>query len=456
MRSIVEMEQLKCDEEMRELVKIREIESQIKQTLTTKRASGRHGNACNNVIMQYKYAPLAQVRKSGLDRKSKRLITFLKYRALGILPLSRGRFKTTYSAPSPPSFEVIPKGVACNVKVAGMSSQPTIKMLIEKYVNHDQDYFVQKQIVEEMKQDNSTVKFCLEKQFDDRLKHMMEKYKALGYNSVTVKSEMGSPLAFKDYESALKYCEERFIKEPELRFSSSLPGGNPGKKKGYKRKKNKRHVKGKKSGSMMVKGSQLGVRNPRNMLNNTAVVQDYWRYEEVFTTDGSGNLSVYLSLRNPLTAMNGAGVYARAQDFAKLYDEYKVLTVGLTVDFLYLNPTVGDTSIAVDFDSIGTGSYSFADLRDNQYLKIFSGTNQISYLTKVPKLSEGTYRGQPAIIHQGGFCDFNAPPEEGAIVLAFERFTPGVRLVRITSSVKVLMRRRRTLPTAEQREKKSR
>jgi len=271
------------------------------------------------------------------------------------------------------------------------------------------------------------------------------------YDVVVYTNELGLPLAFDNSSQIMNYCDERkCYDESKLRFSKSLIGGGREKYKG-KKKKYKGGKRRKGNQQSMVVGTQLGVRNPKNMLNNNPVVQDYWRYEEILSTDGSGSLSVFLSLRNPLTAINGAGVYARAQDFAKLYDEYKVLSVGITVDFLLLNPSQGDCFIATDYDTIPSGSYSVADLRDNQYLKIFSGTNQISYMTKVPTLVEGTYRGQPAIIHRGGFLDFNSPPEEGAIVLAFERYNPGTRLVRITSSVKVLMRRRRTLPTAEQR-----
>jgi len=402
-----------------------------------------------NAIQRYKYRPLSEVRKSSLDRKTKRIITYIKYKALGIIKPSKSDPKNIPLAPSlSPPTGLLPDHTYA-VK-AGVKPLYAIKQVKNEW--QEDDYFALREDVKYIKDlvpDLSIHKYPgLSAGSVAQAQAMLKVYKQLGYNAVAVKTEMGAELPCNTLEEIELICKQRMIDEPQLRYTKLLPGGNPGHK--GRRRKKKKHVN-RKAKPQMVVGTQLGVRNPKNMMNNSPVIQDYWRYEEVFTTDGAGNLSVYLSLRNPLTAINGSGIYARAQDFAKLYDEFKVLSVGITIDFLYLNPVAGDVAVAVDYDSIPTGTYTFADLRDNQFLKIFSGTNQISYMAKVPKLSEGTYRERPAIIHQGGFYDFNTPPEEGGIVIAFERYTPGVRLVRITSSVKALMRRRRTLPTAEQR-----
>lgn len=237
---------------------------------------------------------------------------------------------------------------------------------------------------------------------------------------------------------------------------NGLQGGNPGaKNKKLKRRKRRARVGGSKARTTskggMIESGQLGLRVPNQMKSPFPVTKDFWRYESILETDASGNVSAFVSLRNPLTALNGSGVYPRAQDFAKLYDEYKVLNLSIVLDYLFINPQVGDTYIATDYDSIPAGTYTINDLKDNQYVRIFSGTNQIKYATKVPKLASGSYRGQPTIIHQGGFLDFNTPPEEGAIVIAMERYIPGVRIARISISMEVLMRRRRTLPNALQR-----
>jgi hypothetical protein len=198
----------------------------------------------------------------------------------------------------------------------------------------------------------------------------------------------------------------------------------------------------------LVAGYQLGVRNPSTFTQYPPTVTDDFRYEQVIETDGAGSFSAFVSLRNPLTALNGSGTYSRAPSFANLYDEYHVVSLSLIIDFLQLSPINGFTRIAVDYDSIPSGTYTPGDLRDNEYMREFSGTNQIAYEANVKNLSEGTYRDRPAVIHQSGWYDFNTPPDEGFIAIAGERFTPGGRIANITLNMRVRMRRRRTINNA--------
>jgi hypothetical protein len=184
------------------------------------------------------------------------------------------------------------------------------------------------------------------------------------------------------------------------------------------------------------------------MTHFTPWVQDEWRYDARISSDGSGQFSLFFALRNPLAAINGSGTYPRAEEFAKLYDEYHIQSLTVVFDPTQLQVQTGHVGIAVDYDSVGTGTYTFGDLRDNQYLRDYRALNQISYAAREVPLSEGTYRERPAVIHQKGWYDFNSPPEEGFIVMTGEDFTPSAPVGRVLLTLKVKMRRRRTIGLA--------
>ena len=194
---------------------------------------------------------------------------------------------------------------------------------------------------------------------------------------------------------------------------------------------------------------RLGLRNPVGSTQFAAKTLDEWRYEQIIESDGSGSFSVGISLRNPLKVLNGSGTASRAQGFANLYDEYKVKSVGIIVDFLNINPTQGFGRLAVDYDSVFAGPYTLADIRDNQYMREFQGFNQIAYLTHIPTLTSGSFESRPIVIHAGGYNDFNTPPDEGILVIAGERYLPGLRIINVTVTYRVVMRRRRTINNAK-------
>lgn len=223
-----------------------------------------------------------------------------------------------------------------------------------------------------------------------------------------------------------------------------------------KQTKTSRKVKGKRKEGIrqnsnrgdLIFSSQLGLENPTSMTHFTPWVQDEWRYDGKVSTDTSGQFSLFFSLRNPLAAINGSGTYDRAQKFALLYDEYKIQSLTVVFDPLQLQVQTGHLGIATDYDSVGTGTYTFGDLRDNQYLRDYRALNQICYAAKEVPLSEGTYRERPATIHQKGWYDFNSPPEEGYIVMTGEDFTPNAAAGRVLLTLKVKLRRRRTIEAA--------
>lgn len=226
---------------------------------------------------------------------------------------------------------------------------------------------------------------------------------------------------------------------------SCLVGGNPGKKKKKRGGKRKKRTKKRQT---LVQGQQLGLRNPRDMTTYPPKIMDLWRYEQIIETDGTGSFSVYCNLRDPQKAINGSGTYERAIGFANLYDEFKPIEIVAVLDFLQLNVNNGYTRIAVDYDSIPTGTYLPSDLRDNEYMREYSGTNQMAYSAKVVPLSEGTFNGRSSIIHQRGWYDFNSPPEEGGLIIAGERYVPSNRMLNLVLTVRVLLRRRRTIAAA--------
>ena len=200
----------------------------------------------------------------------------------------------------------------------------------------------------------------------------------------------------------------------------------------------------------MVAVGQLGLRNSMVSTHFPAKIIDEWRFEEIIQTDGAGSFSIGCSLRNPTKAVNGAGTYTRSQGFANLYDEYKVLSVGAIIDFLYLNPLQGFGRLGVDYDSVYAGPYTPGDILGNEYMREFQGYNQISYLARNPTLVSGTYEGRPVVIHRGGYNDFNTPPDEGQMIITGERYPSGTRIANITLTMRVVMRRRRTINSAKQ------
>jgi len=270
-----------------------------------------------------------------------------------------------------------------------------------------------------------------------------------------VKSESGA-MFYLDQKELLATWDRRGWPDPNTMIqgwirreeAGGLPGGNPGRgKKGRrKRKMNKNKRRGKKKQSL-VNASQLGMRNPRDMTQFPTKILDEWRYEAIIETDGAGSYSAYCNLRDPLAAVNGAGTYSRAPAFATLYDEFKPIELVIIVDFLQLNVNNGFSRIATDYDSIPSGSYTPGDVKDNEYMREFSGTNQITYRAHVVPLTAGTFRENPSVIHQKGWYDFNSPPQEGFIAITGERFLPSTRIANITLTMRVCMRRRRTITT---------
>ena len=239
-------------------------------------------------------------------------------------------------------------------------------------------------------------------------------------------------------------------------FVPVLLGGNPpGKRRRGRRRRNRdgrpRNRQAPRQSTNLVSGHELGLRNPRQMTKFPRTVVDEWKYEVTLASDGSGQCSMFFALRNPLAAANGSGTYQRAPEFAKLYDEYKIMSLTVLMDphVPSISP-IGRLAIATDYDSIGSGTYTYSDLRDNEYMRDFLVTNQIAYVAKDRPLSEGTYRGVSAVIHQKGWYDFNSPPEEGFVAIGGEGFGASSSVAYILLTMKVKMRNRRSINLARE------
>ena len=281
---------------------------------------------------------------------------------------------------------------------------------------------------------------------------LQEKKELLGHSALVLRTN-GLELPIDTFEQLIFQLRERNF-GPDwvnyIGYVDYLLGGGRGRKRGANRKRRKGRPR-KRRNQQLVIGSELGLRNPRPMTMYPATVTDLWRYEVTLASDGSGQVSQFYALRNPLAAANGSGTYPRAPEFAKLYDEYKILSLTVLIDphTPSISP-VGRLAIAVDYDSIGSGTYTYSDLRDNQYMRDYLVTNQISYNAKDVPLSEGTYRGTSAVIHQRGWYDFNSPPEEGFVALAGEGFGASSAVAYVLLTMKVKMRRRRTINVARE------
>jgi len=217
----------------------------------------------------------------------------------------------------------------------------------------------------------------------------------------------------------------------------------PRKVNRYEQRKLRKQLANK--GKGLVQGHQLGLRNPLAMTHYPHCIKDEWRFESKVSSDGSGAFSQYFSLRNPLNAVNGSGTYPRAPGFANLYDEYQIERLTVVFDPLQLQVQTGRIGMAVDYDSIPSGTYTFSDLRDNEYLRDFRALNQIAYEAHEVPLTQGTYRGTSSTIHTKGWYDFNSPPEEGFVAMAGEFFTPNAAVGMVLLTMTVRMRRRRTI-----------
>ena len=384
-------------------------------------------------VSEHKYKPLSEIRASSISRRCKRLIHFIKYRALGILPLPKGRISIIY-APPLSTFDLINEG--------GVYIEPFAQ---QSKVTTNSDILVEP--AHQIAVDHNDIKISLDKQFETRMEEMFGKLgtSCFPYSSVTVKNEMGVRLPFSNLEECKEYCRKHFITQPDMLFSKELDGGGRHGKRGAKKKR--RRVRRPRSAAIdpPIRGGQLGLKNPLAMRRTMPFVREFWVYEQIFETDATGNISLYFSLRNPLTAINGSGVYPRAQELAKLYDIYKPIRLDVVIDFLYLNPQVGDGAASWESDSIPSGPYTYAQLIEHPPNIIESGTNQLTCGVKIPILTEASYQGRICPIHKGGFYDFAYPPDEGFLALALERYSTGVRQIRATVRVEVLLSQRRTL-----------
>ena len=397
-------------------------------TIPTEKSTIRCNNSLVPFSMAYKYQSFEQIKSMPLPRRYKRLLYYVKQKTLGLLKLKSSSFTITYSQPVTPyevktEYELVtrPAQILFLRNQAVNTSEHSIFPRTEDYYTRVKHPFYFSGYKEK---------------FDD----LNARCKQLGYSAVVLRTN-GLELPINSSDELLHHLVNRGM-GPDwinyLGFARYLNGG--GREKGKKRRGKKRRKRTKKQ---LARGSELGLRNPVDMTRYPPTVTDLWRYEVTLAADGSGQVSQFYALRNPLAAANSSGTYPRAPEFAKLYDEYKVVSLTVLVDpHTPSIAPIGRMAIAVDYDSIGSGTYTYSDLRDNQYMRDYLVTNQISYVAKDVPLSEGTYRGVTAVIHQRGWYDFNSPPEEGFIALAGEGFSASSAVAYVLLSMKVKMRPR--------------
>jgi hypothetical protein len=198
--------------------------------------------------------------------------------------------------------------------------------------------------------------------------------------------------------------------------------------------------------STAVFGKQLGQVN--TAAQTTEVSSTIIRYIGKVTSDGVGQINTRFSLRNPLRAQDGGGTYNEIAEWAALYDEYKVTS--FTVQFSPLSP-VGITALGtlyscVDFDSPDTPLVGGANeaVNYNNY-RTWNPREQFEMWCKVPKIAgaETVVVGDPAVIHQGGWFDYQKPPINGNVYFTGENHPNSTAIGRVVLTMKIVNRRRR-------------
>lgn len=194
----------------------------------------------------------------------------------------------------------------------------------------------------------------------------------------------------------------------------------------------------------MVTASQLGQVNQKIRTND--VLHTVWRYIGKVASDAVGNISTRFSIRDPQRAQDGSGSYQEITAYAGLYDEYKVLT--FTLQYVPVAPVgitpLGYVMTVFDYDDPDTSNIGVVAASEYMNMKVFNSREAFRISTRVPRLSEGiTTDGTPAIIHQGGFIDFNKPPVEGNMFLTGENFSPNSAIARVILTMSVMLRKKR-------------
>lgn len=149
------------------------------------------------------------------------------------------------------------------------------------------------------------------------------------------------------------------------------------------------------------------------------------RYNGTLTADGSGVASAKFSIRNPTLAYNGSGTYNDVVDFASLFDEYKPVYWVMQYIPLFAvgSAASGSLVMCVDYDAENSAPIpNYSNIMQYREFKILDSRKPFEFKAKIPILTEGTYGStgadpEPAIIHKGGFLDYNKPPNEGTAYL---------------------------------------
>lgn len=172
------------------------------------------------------------------------------------------------------------------------------------------------------------------------------------------------------------------------------------------------------------------------------------RYIGKLSSDLVGNVATRFHLRNPTRAQAGSGTYQEVTQLAQLYDEYKVEK--LTIQYSPLAPVgvtaLGTMYLCTDFDSNDSANLAVTDVIEYNNFSTFDPRYQMDYTVKVPNLvsgQDGNVVGQPAVIHAGGYLDFQTPPLEGNVFLSGENFAANIAIARLVLTMEMKVRRRR-------------
>lgn len=197
---------------------------------------------------------------------------------------------------------------------------------------------------------------------------------------------------------------------------------------------------------LLTGGKQLGQINKN--ISSDETIRTIVRYLGKVNSDGAGQVNTRFSLRNPLRAQDGSGSYNEIAEWAALYDEYKVNR--FILQFCPVAP-VGITSLGVlvtccDFDVPDTALVGgLGDAIDYNNMKSWNPRLQFETWVKPPVISSARTLvvGDPAVVHQGGWFDFQIPPLDGNMFLTGENHPASTLIGRVILTLDISCRRRR-------------
>jgi hypothetical protein len=148
------------------------------------------------------------------------------------------------------------------------------------------------------------------------------------------------------------------------------------------------------------------------------------------SSNAAGQFLHRVSLRNPTRAIDGAGLYSDVVDISNCWDVYKPVRLRIEIVPVYPTATfsVGALVLAADYEDLDVSQVVNTVALANNYSEkkvlhlSFKSITEFDIPTLVSGSIPGLTSTAPAVIHEGGFLDFNAPPYDGVVYMVGEGY----------------------------------